>query len=986
MLLHVVRRKISVVLVFALLVSTLMPLTVFGETKQFKDIADSYAQKEIQSLVEAGVISGYEDNTFQPKKPMTRAELAKIIVLSLGLKENGDKAAAFKDVDPKSWYRGYVGALVESGITEGTSATSFSPESKVTREELVVFFIRAFGLEDTAKKLPIDAKLSDISDVSEWAKPSVSLAFKNGFINGVQGNDGKLRFNPKDNAERQALARLAYEFKTNKSVYIDKSMELAKEVNKSETPVATPAETPSVTQETTADTTSSTVATRSRHKKDRSTQTPTPETPTEGATPTPTPEPTPTPGPTPEPTPTPGPTPEPTPTPGPTPIPTPINGLQVVVNGESVDSIYAAEESDVIFRVTLDGAETVNASVYKVDDNGNAISMITSLYDDGSIAHGDSLKEDGIYSGKATLNESAEGYIRLRAFTGDVPSSAVFKLSVISHFTDEQLAKAESIANDTQAKLDQMIGQYGDSQKAKEETVTWLQTQAEVQSAGISGTGGSIWYVLNSGILGGISSAPENTKALGSTEPDAAAVQLMAANAFSLTAKNQTAASVGSKRVAVISPFAGKLASSTVYDAVYDKFVQSSYPFVAERIKDSAAGVNFFKGLKNYGVVVLDTHGDTFYDEKVLEALHNKFGIDFPYAGPQAIFLTGEKATTENKKTYELDLKKGRLAIISGYYAITPSFITRYNDLMPDTIVFNGSCRSLYNNSMADAFINNGAGTYYGYTDYVKLTYDQAIVQSVFTALLDENKTTEEAFKAAVAANGANDGLAAFAMKGSNIGAKTEGLINGTFENGTWNGWNGNGDVRVISQLGPLKPTEGNYMAIISTGLGFENNDYHGYDYNSDSYIEQNFIIPAGVATLSFDYNFISEEPKEFVGSIFNDTFKTTVTSSVYINTASVVTSDVYGRTVTSSVYGNGFVTIGGESINDSTIYWTNDNKVAIDFYGGDSTTYMTNWKHVKFDVSQFAGKEPIVLRFHVWDQGDSIYDTAVLIDHVVLE
>lgn len=284
----------------------------------------------------------------------------------------------------------------------------------------------------------------------------------------------------------------------------------------------------------------------------------------------------------------------------------------------------------------------------------------------------------------------------------------------------------------------------------------------------------------------------------------------------------QTVATIGSQRVAVISPFSGTLPSSTVYDAVYHSFDQSSYPFLVERVKDTAAGVNFFKGLNQYGVVVLDTHGDTYYDEIVLQKLHNKYGIDFKYAGPQVMFLTGEKATTESKKTYELDLKKGRLAIISGYYAITPSFITRYNDMLPDTIVYNGSCRSAYNDSMADAFINNGAGTYYGYTDYVKLAYDQAIAKSVFTALNDENMTTEKAFQAAVAAHGANDGLAAFFMKGSSIGTKTEGVINGTFENGTWTGWNGNGDVRVISSWDRLNRQRGTTWLLSALALGMK--------------------------------------------------------------------------------------------------------------------------------------------------------------------
>jgi hypothetical protein len=222
------RSKVSSVLIFALLFSLLLPAFAWGATTvQLKDIADSYAQKEIQSLIDSGVISGYEDGTFQPRKAMSRAELAKIIVVSLGLKENPDQAAVFTDVDKNSWYRGFVGALVDSKITQGTSATTFAPEAKVTREELVVFFVRAMGLETAAGKVAVDAKLSDLAQVSSWAQAHVSLAFKVGFVQGIENADKTLKFSPKDNSERQALARLAYEFKTNKSTFITKANELA---------------------------------------------------------------------------------------------------------------------------------------------------------------------------------------------------------------------------------------------------------------------------------------------------------------------------------------------------------------------------------------------------------------------------------------------------------------------------------------------------------------------------------------------------------------------------------------------------------------------------------------------------------------------------------------------------------------------------------------------------------------------------------------
>lgn len=228
MFLKEARSKISSVLVFTLLFSLLLPALAWGAAAvPLKDIADSYAQKEIQSLVDSGIISGYEDGSFQPRKSITRAELAKILVLSLGLKENPDQAAAFTDVDKNSWYRGFVGALVQSNITQGNSATTFAPDAKVTREELAVFFIRALGLEETATKVAADAKVSDLNTISDWAKAHVSLAFKVGFLQGIDDGAGSVKFSPKDNSERQAVARLAYEFNNNKDSIITKAKALA---------------------------------------------------------------------------------------------------------------------------------------------------------------------------------------------------------------------------------------------------------------------------------------------------------------------------------------------------------------------------------------------------------------------------------------------------------------------------------------------------------------------------------------------------------------------------------------------------------------------------------------------------------------------------------------------------------------------------------------------------------------------------------------
>lgn len=197
-----------------------------GAQSPFTDISGSYAGKEIEALAQAGIISGYEEGRFFPGQPITRAELAKILVLATGRTESANPPAAFGDVAPDSWYRGYVAALVEANITEGTSAATFSPDALVTREELAVLFIRAMGLSEQADRLAADAPFTDLQQVADWAKPSVALAHKLGFISGIENGDGSIRFAPKEYAQRQALALLAYSCWTRQAEFAAKAEEL----------------------------------------------------------------------------------------------------------------------------------------------------------------------------------------------------------------------------------------------------------------------------------------------------------------------------------------------------------------------------------------------------------------------------------------------------------------------------------------------------------------------------------------------------------------------------------------------------------------------------------------------------------------------------------------------------------------------------------------------------------------------------------------
>ena len=122
---------------------TMMPFPVKQEVQNFNDVPTQHANYEaIMALVKAGIIDGYGGN-FNPDTPMTRAELAKVLVLAFGLTPGG--GSTFADVSPTHWSAPYIAALVDAGIAVGDNG-NFLPNEPVTRAQFVTFLYRALNL------------------------------------------------------------------------------------------------------------------------------------------------------------------------------------------------------------------------------------------------------------------------------------------------------------------------------------------------------------------------------------------------------------------------------------------------------------------------------------------------------------------------------------------------------------------------------------------------------------------------------------------------------------------------------------------------------------------------------------------------------------------------------------------------------------------------------------------------------------------------
>ncbi|MDR1204555.1 MAG: S-layer homology domain-containing protein [Peptococcaceae bacterium] len=120
----------------------------------FTDVpANAWYASVIRAARAAGYIGGYEDGTVRPNAPITREEVAAIVARIKKLPGNEAKANSFTDAASLTWSKAVVGAAAEAGIIGGYPDGSFGPKRPTTRAEAVAILDRALpapvGTEET---------------------------------------------------------------------------------------------------------------------------------------------------------------------------------------------------------------------------------------------------------------------------------------------------------------------------------------------------------------------------------------------------------------------------------------------------------------------------------------------------------------------------------------------------------------------------------------------------------------------------------------------------------------------------------------------------------------------------------------------------------------------------------------------------------------------------------------------------------------------
>ena len=185
---------------------------VVDVTEMFTDVSHSWADDGIQYCVTHQLMSGIGNDLFGPKLTTTRAQIVQILY-NLEGEPKVSGTTPFTDLT-QDWYQDAVLWAYQTGVVAGTSSTTFEPDRPVTREQIAVILMEYVTRVLKLERTWTPADLSDFPDagsVSDWAKDAMADAVGLGLISGAS-NGGQTYLEPQGSATREQVATILMEF------------------------------------------------------------------------------------------------------------------------------------------------------------------------------------------------------------------------------------------------------------------------------------------------------------------------------------------------------------------------------------------------------------------------------------------------------------------------------------------------------------------------------------------------------------------------------------------------------------------------------------------------------------------------------------------------------------------------------------------------------------------------------------------------------
>lgn len=164
----------------------------------FTDINNAdWFYSNVVAMYKQGIINGMTATTFEPQGNLTRAQAAMLLYRLAGKPET-EGTSDFTDVPKEAWYAEAIAWAQKNEIVNGMTATTFEPESKVTRAQFVVMLYRFAGK-------PENMAATTFTDVTEeWYIDAVSWAETSMIVNGMTATT----FEPNGHCTRAQAAKI----------------------------------------------------------------------------------------------------------------------------------------------------------------------------------------------------------------------------------------------------------------------------------------------------------------------------------------------------------------------------------------------------------------------------------------------------------------------------------------------------------------------------------------------------------------------------------------------------------------------------------------------------------------------------------------------------------------------------------------------------------------------------------------------------------
>ncbi|MBP1933618.1 S-layer homology domain-containing protein [Ammoniphilus resinae] len=153
-----------------------------GETPLFRDISQHWANEEIVDIADQGIIKGYQDATFRPNQSISREEVTALLLRLMKFQPKDE--IYFQDINTSRWSAEAIQTMASYGMVTGYPDQTFQPKRPITRAELAVILDRCFKFSDSSIKGSVSMWDVDShwakKEIIELQKAGVVTGYKDG--------------------------------------------------------------------------------------------------------------------------------------------------------------------------------------------------------------------------------------------------------------------------------------------------------------------------------------------------------------------------------------------------------------------------------------------------------------------------------------------------------------------------------------------------------------------------------------------------------------------------------------------------------------------------------------------------------------------------------------------------------------------------------------------------------------------------------------